>query len=134
MDYETYTIDDGIVQAIDVFITHGCYPGSCTSLLLQEKYEEAMYRAHPHIRPPINGEEDNRWNSYEDRETVWNDHVRFIKEVLPPFIKGENFHTWKGFEDSMAGDVGEWIMLEKLSGGSYVTDLYTKWNKEIHVY
>ena len=115
MDNRTYTVDSGITSAIDLFITYGCQPGSCTSLLLQGKYARANEHAHVMIK----------------HGKVWEDHVGFVKYIVPKFVKGKNFDTWKGFTNPIQNEVGEYIMLEKLVGQKYISDLYDKFNRGI---
>ena len=57
-------VDTNITDAIDALIKYGCQPGSCTTLLLEGKYDEAYRHAHPHIKPH------------------WDDHIKYI-ESLP---------------------------------------------------
>ena len=70
------TIDENIKSAIDLWISHGLEPGSCTRLLLEGDHEEAFKHAHPLIKP------------------FWNDHVAYI-ETLPLECRGENMSDWK---------------------------------------
>jgi len=122
-----YTIDNGIAQAIDMFIVHGCHPGSCTSLLLQEKFEEAMQHAHPNIRPLFHGEQEH-YSNFAERKEKWESHVAYVNEVIPYFVKGENFHTWQGLDAGISDEVGEYILMEKLAGKTYIADLHNKYN------
>lgn len=69
-------IDKNIKDAIDNWILHGLSPGSCTTLLLMGKYDEAFNHAHPLIKPH------------------WEDHIKYI-ESLPEICRGNNFSKWK---------------------------------------
>jgi len=75
-------VDENIKQAIDVWIEHGIYPGSCTSLLLEGKYDKAFLHAHPLIKP------------------YWDDHITYIK-TLPEACRGENMKAWKESKQNM---------------------------------
>ena len=126
---KVYAIDNGIAAAIDLFIMHGCNPGACTSLLLQEKFDEAMLRAHQNIRPLLDGE----YSSYapkEERQRIWDSHVDYVKDIVPHFVKGKNFHTWKGF-DSITDKISEEIMVAKLSGNDKLLNLYNDYKGRI---
>jgi len=70
-------VDIHIIEAIEVFISHGINPGSCVELLLRGEYDEAYKHAHPLIKP------------------YWNDHIKYV-ESMTPAIRGENFDHWKG--------------------------------------
>ena len=70
-------LDLNILDAIEVFISHGIHPGSCVELLLRGKYEEAYKHAHPLIHP------------------YWDEHIKYV-EMLPKAIRGENFDKWEG--------------------------------------
>ena len=69
-------VDEHIVQAIDLWISHGIDPGSCTYLLLRGDYTEAFKHAHPLIKP------------------FWDDHIAYV-EALPDKCRGENMIAWK---------------------------------------
>jgi len=56
-------VDENITQAIDLWISHGIDPGSCTRLLLLGEYDEALKHAHPLIKPH------------------WDDHIAYIKSL-----------------------------------------------------
>lgn len=71
-----YQVDSNITEAIDRWIIHGIKPGSCTSLLLEGKYDEAYLHAHPLIKP------------------YWQDHIDYI-ETLPKECRGENMSQWE---------------------------------------
>lgn len=68
-------VDDNIVQAVNMWIQHGIYPGSCTSLLLAGEYDEAFLHAHPLIKP------------------FWQDHIDYI-ETLPEECRKGNMTAW----------------------------------------
>ncbi|MCP3924850.1 MAG: hypothetical protein GY714_19910 [Desulfobacterales bacterium] len=70
------TVDESIISAVENWINHGLDPGSCTRLLLEGKYEEALSHAHPLIKPH------------------WHDHIAFIQS-LPEQCRGENMEEWK---------------------------------------
>jgi hypothetical protein len=70
-------VDENIVAAIEVWITHGLKPGSCTELLLRGNYDEAFKHAHPLIKP------------------YWADHIAYV-ESMPEACRGENFDDWIG--------------------------------------
>jgi len=68
-----------ITSAIDLWISHGLKPGSCTELLLRGEYERAFQHAHPIIKP------------------YFADHIKYV-ELISEECRGENFDTWKGNE------------------------------------
>jgi len=70
-------VDDSIIGAVNLWVSHGIKPGSCTELLLRGDYEKAYKHAHPMIK------------------SHWEDHVAYI-ESLPIDFRGENFDDWKG--------------------------------------
>jgi len=70
-------LDQNIIDAIEVWITHGLNPGSCTELLLRGEYEKAFKHAHPLIHDH------------------WQDHIDYV-ERLPKECRGDNFDNWKG--------------------------------------
>jgi hypothetical protein len=78
-------LDQGIVSAIEVFFMYGIDPGSCTSLLLQGKYDEAVNHAHSFYRAGMTEE----WSSL-----LW-----FIDTCVPHCCKGANYNTWRGWID-----------------------------------
>jgi len=65
-----YRVDQNIVEAIEVWIKYGIKPGSCTTLLLEGNYDEALLHAHPLIKPH------------------WDDHIAYIKS-LPMKYRGK---------------------------------------------
>lgn len=69
-------IDKNIKEAIDLWISHGINPGSCTTLLLEGDYDEAYKHAHPLIKPH------------------WEDHISYIQS-LPMECRGKNMKSWK---------------------------------------
>lgn len=69
-------VDQNIVDAVVAWMSHGIEPGSCTTLLLQGKYDEAKLHAHPLILP------------------YWQDHIKYI-ESLPVECRGENMKEWQ---------------------------------------
>jgi len=71
MFMKNFSLDENIVDAIDIWIKYRIYPGSCTFLLLKGDYEEAYKHAHPLIKP------------------YWKDHIRYV-ETLPEECRGEN--------------------------------------------
>lgn len=134
MNEKVYAIDSGISSAIELFITHGCQPGSCTSLLLQEEFEKAKAHAHPAIRGRLptdgeNGEAGYYTGNNEARDKKWQSHVDYVKDIVPSFVKGENFHTWKGFKNSLTKEIEIEIMAETLSGHKYLTNLYNQYKE-----
>ena len=70
-------VDIHIIEAIEVFISHGINPGSCVELLLRGEYDEAYKHAHPLIKP------------------YWEDHIAYV-ESMPEACRGENFDDWIG--------------------------------------
>ncbi len=70
-------VDTNISDAIEVWITHGLNPGSCTELLLRGNYDEALKHAHPLIKP------------------YWKDHIEYV-ESMPEACRGENYDDWIG--------------------------------------
>jgi hypothetical protein len=70
---------DNIKKAIDLWISHGIKPGSCTELLLRGDYDRAFLHANPLLKPH------------------WEDHIKYI-ETLPDECRGENVDTWTGKE------------------------------------
>lgn len=74
-------VDTNVVHAIEMFFVHGISPGSFTSLMLQEKYNEALERAHPLIK----------------NEHHHNDMICFLERYVPSVCKGDNFNSWKGY-------------------------------------
>jgi len=105
---KTYRIDSGIIDAIENFIMYGLPPGSCAALLLQHEFILAHRHAHHLIKV------DEEWLS----------HVNYVKDVVPDFVKGDNFHNWTGFTEPLAFNVGEHIMAERLGGGGRISELY----------
>ncbi len=73
-------VDQSIIEAIDLWMKYGLDPGSCTRLLLEGNYPEALKHAHPLIKP------------------YWTDHILYI-ERLPEECKGEHMKTWKEKSD-----------------------------------
>ena len=72
-------VDNSISDAVDLWISHGIKPGSCTELLLRGQYDQAYLHAHLLIKP------------------FWDDHIKYI-ESLPAGCRGENFDTWEGLK------------------------------------
>lgn len=69
-----HRIDKNIKDAIDAWINYGLDPGSCTTLLLQGRYDEAFLHAHPLIKPH------------------WDDLVAYVK-TIPAKYRGENMQS-----------------------------------------
>jgi hypothetical protein len=69
-------VDLNMVDALQLWVSHGLYPGSCCYLLLTGKYEEAFLHAHELIKPH------------------WADHIKYV-ESLPAECRGENMDSWK---------------------------------------
>ena len=69
-------IDTNIKEAIDVWISHGLEPGSCTRLMLEGDFDEAYKHAHPLIKPH------------------WEDHIQYVLS-LPKECRGENMQIWR---------------------------------------
>lgn len=69
-------VDISIKEAIDVWISHGLDPGSCTRLLLKGDYEEAKKHAHPLILPH------------------WDDHIAYVESIHIKY-RHNNMKAWK---------------------------------------
>jgi hypothetical protein len=74
-------VDQNIVDAVKNYFRYGWEPGSCTTLMLRGKYDEARTHAHPHIK----------------NDVAWADHVKFIETCVPLCCRGENVSTWQGY-------------------------------------
>lgn len=81
-----YRVDQNIIEAIDLWISHGLEPGSCTTLLLKGEYDEAFLHAHPLIKPH------------------WKDHITYV-ESLPDKYRGKNFESWKEFKQNLGEEM-----------------------------
>jgi len=106
-------LDSNIMSAVEAFFEYGIHPGSCAALLLQEDYEAAKSHAHPIL--------------IEDPD-IWDDHISFVKSVIPTCCKGENFNTWKGYAYLSEEEKLEIKIIAKLSCkyASYVNKLMDK--------
>jgi len=99
----TDMVEINMLSAVELFFKYGINPGSCTTCILQSRYEDALARAHPHIKD------------------VFSEIYKTIHEIIPETIR--NDPNWKGYANA-----DEWIKVDLVFRDN---KLLNKWINEL---
>tara|TARA_B100000929_G_scaffold247489_1_gene206236 strand:- start:12638 stop:13090 length:453 start_codon:yes stop_codon:yes gene_type:complete len=103
-------VEDNIEQAVINFFIYGLQPGSYTTLMLVQNFNEAYHHAHPMLK---SGPPD---------EPTYHQCLELAFKELPEFLIRENVVTWPGYVNL---DEAERIKIQKSYSDERINEYLT---------
>ena len=102
-------IDKSMLSAVEMYFKYGIHPGSCTSYIINDDYNGAYIRAHPHLKRT---------------DELFKEIYDTVLMLVPPNIR--DMDEWNGYKNASEAEKFELLLLDNKMHRIWISELEQK--------